>query len=259
LIVWVLQQRDRPDIHRDRRPFVEELASPLPLAFPATSETQSAGFVWNSFCLNVDEVRLGDHNEDLHGNVPDNCSAALLLVDVLNDLDVPGAAPLRALVGALAKNIAALMSRCQAAGIPAIYVNDNRNKWRSDFSAVVHHCLSEGSAGKRPVEPLVPAPEDYIVLKPKHSAFYATPLETLLSHLQTKTIILVGLTTDACILTTACEIHIRDMNLFVPSDCVAAISSKEHRMALELMKKSFKAHTLVSKRLNLKKILSRGK
>ena len=35
-------------------------------------------------------AKIGDHNEDLHGNVPDTCSAAILLVDVLNDLDFPG-------------------------------------------------------------------------------------------------------------------------------------------------------------------------
>jgi hypothetical protein len=43
-------------------------------------------------------------------------------------------------------------------------------------------------------------------------------LDALLSYLQARTIILAGLTTDACILTAACEIHIRDLNLYVPSD-----------------------------------------
>ena len=202
--------------------------------------------------------KIGDHNEDLHGNVPDTCSAALLLVDVLNDLDFPGAKPLIDAAPRLARNIAALKRRCRRAKMPAIYVNDNRNRWRSDFSAVVKHCLGADLPGRSLVKPLIPAADDYIVLKPKHSAFFATPLETLLLHLHTKTIILVGLTTDACILTTACEIHIRDINLYVPSDCVAASSKKQLKMALELMKKSFSAHTAVSRRLNLKRILSRG-
>jgi nicotinamidase-related amidase len=92
----------------------------------------------------------------------------------------------------------------------------------------------------------VPLPEDYIVLKPKHSAFYASP------YVRATTIILVGLTTDACILTTACEIHIRDLDLYVPSDCVAASDQKLHRMAIELMKKSFDAHTAASRNIDLK-------
>ncbi len=103
----------------------------------------------------------------------------------------------------------------------AIYVNDNRGEWRSDASDLVKECLREDAPGRPLVEPLLPLRADYIVLKPKHSALYATPLDALLSYVRTRTIILVGLTTDACILTTACEIHIRDLDLFVPSNCVA--------------------------------------
>jgi hypothetical protein len=29
-------------------------------------------------------------NQDLHGNAPDSCPVALLLLDVLNDVDFPG-------------------------------------------------------------------------------------------------------------------------------------------------------------------------
>jgi isochorismate hydrolase len=49
--------------------------------------------------------------------------------------------------------------------------------------------------------------------------------------------------------------HIRDINLFVPADCVAATNNDRHKMALELMKKSFGAHTAGSRQLNLKKVL----
>jgi nicotinamidase-related amidase len=196
------------------------------------------------------------HNKDLHGNVPDTCPVALLLIDVLNDLDFPDSAGLIKIAPKLAGNIAALKSRCRKAGIPAIYVNDNRGKWRSNFSTVLDHCLRPDSPGKALVEPLIPAPDDYIILKPKHSAFYATPLDTLLNYLQTKTIIVAGLTTDACILTTACEIHIRDLNLFIPDDCVAATDEKRHALATELMSGSFGARMTPSRRLNLKKLLT---
>jgi nicotinamidase-related amidase len=202
--------------------------------------------------------KMGDQNRALHGNVPDTCNTALLLVDVLNDLDFPGAQPLVRAAPRLARNISALKRRCREAKVPAIYVNDNRNRWRSDASVVVKHCLGANVPGRLLVKTLIPAPDDYIVLKPKHSAFFSTPLETLLLHLHTRSIILVGLTTDACILTTACEIHIRDLNLYVPSDCVAASSRKQHKMALELMKKSFGARVTVSRQLNLKRLLSRG-
>jgi hypothetical protein len=40
-----------------------------------------------SLAIVTEMKKIGDHNEDLHGNVPDTCNAALLLVDVINDLD----------------------------------------------------------------------------------------------------------------------------------------------------------------------------
>jgi isochorismate hydrolase len=116
---------------------------------------------------------------DLHGNVPDHYPVALLLVDVLNDLDFPGGEKLLTKAPALGKNIGALKRRCRKVGIPAIYVNDNRGRWRSDASDLVKQCLSDDAPGRTLVEPLLPLPDDYIVLKPKHSAFYATPLDAL--------------------------------------------------------------------------------
>jgi nicotinamidase-related amidase len=112
-------------------------------------------------------------NEDLHGNAPNSWSVALLLVDVLNDVDFPGNSQLLKSINSLGKHISALKKRCKDAGIPIIYVNDNRGKWRSDFSVVLSHCLRPHSPGCPMVNQLIPEASDYIVLKPKHSAFYA--------------------------------------------------------------------------------------
>jgi nicotinamidase-related amidase len=191
----------------------------------------------------------------LHGNAPDSCPVVLLLVDVLNDVDFPGNSQLLKSVNSLGKNISALKKRCKDAGIPVIYVNDNRGKWRSDFSAVLSHCLRPDSPGCPMVSQLIPEASDYIVLKPKHSAFYATPLDTLFSYLKVKTVILAGLITNACILSTASELYVRDLDVYVPSDCVAAPIKRAHRDALALMKISFDVHTTASTRLNLRKIL----
>jgi nicotinamidase-related amidase len=193
-------------------------------------------------------------NEDLHGNAPDSCPVVLLLVDVLNDVDFPGNSRLLKSIRSLGKNIAALKKRCKDAGVPVIYVNDNRDKWRSDFSVVLAHCLRPDSPGCPMVSQLIPGASDYIVLKPKHSAFYATPLDTLFSYLKVKTVILAGLITNACILSTASELYVRDLDIYVPSDCVAAPIKRTHRYALELMKISFDADTTSSTKLNLPKI-----
>ena len=161
-------------------------------------------------------------NEDLHGNAPDSCSVVLLSVDVLNDVDFPGNEQLLKSIASLGKNISALKKRCSGSGVPAIHVNDNHDKWRSDFSTVLSHCLRRDWPGCPMVSQLIPEASDYIVLKPKHSAFYATPLDALFSYLTVKTVILAGLITNACILSTASELYVRDLDVYVPSDCVAA-------------------------------------
>jgi nicotinamidase-related amidase len=196
-----------------------------------------------------------ENNMDLDGNAPDTSGAALLLIDVINDLDFEGNAGLLKSAAGLGKRIAQLKQRCRKIGIPAIYVNDNHGRWRSDVSTLLGHCLRPSSPGKVLVEQLIPNEEDYIVLKPKHSSFYATPLDTLLSYLGSHSVILTGLTTNACILATAVEVYVRDLKLFVPADCVAALNRRAQSNTLELMSGSFGAATTNSSRLRLRKML----
>jgi nicotinamidase-related amidase len=194
-------------------------------------------------------------NDNLHGNVPDSCPTVLMLVDVINDLDFPDNGPLVKTASGLGQRIAKLKARCSEAGIPTIYVNDNRGRWRSDFSVVLNHCLEPLSLGRPLVEKIVPGPLDYIVLKPKHSPFYATPLDAILSYLHAKTVVLAGLTTNACVLSAAIGIHVRDLKLYVPSDCVAALNATLQRRALALMRESFGAVTTPSNRLELRRLM----
>jgi nicotinamidase-related amidase len=196
-------------------------------------------------------------NEDLHGNAPDRSAAALLLVDVINNLDFPNNQELLRTAPKLANRIARLKRRCKKIGIPAIYVNDNYGKWRSDFSEVVRGCLGRKAPGRSMVERLIPDSDDYIVLKPKHSAFYATPLDLLLKYIGVRAVIVAGITTNACVMITASDIYVRDLGLFVPSDCVAALNEEEQQNALDLMKKNFDADTTPSTLLALNHL--RGK
>jgi nicotinamidase-related amidase len=193
------------------------------------------------------------HSEDdLHGNVPDSAAAALLLVDVINDLDFPENGALLRKADELARSIARLKARCQSARIPCIYVNDNSGKWRSDSANLLKDCLSKKSPGRNFVRRLLPTKNDYIVLKPKHSAFFATPLETILAYMKVHSVILAGVTTDSCILGTAMELHVRDFKIFVPSDCTYALSERDHQRALQIIESSFAAETFPAKNLSFK-------
>ncbi|HUQ19678.1 MAG TPA: isochorismatase family cysteine hydrolase [Gemmatimonadaceae bacterium] len=194
-------------------------------------------------------------NNDLHGSAPEKCPAALLMIDVINDLEFDGGEKLLEHGLPMAHNLAAFAKRARAAGIPVIYVNDNFGKWRSDFRMQLEHCQIDGARGKPIVELLVPDKDDYFVLKPKHSAFFATTLETLLDYLETKMVIITGLATDSCVLFTASDAHMRDLFLVVPEDCVAAQTLEEHEQALDLMRRKCDADTTESASLDLDQLL----
>lgn len=189
---------------------------------------------------------MPEKNEDLHGNAPDKSDVALLLIDVINDLEFPEGDQLLRHALPMARQIAALARRAREQGIPVIYVNDNFGRWRSDFNAQVEHCLKDGVRGQPVVELLRPEGTDYFVLKPKHSGFFSTTLDTLLDYLGVKTVVLTGMAANICVLFTANEAYMRDLHLVVPSDCVASNTKEDTDYALEQMRKVLKADTRMS-------------
>lgn len=200
---------------------------------------------------------MPDKNEDLHGNVPDHSEVALLIVDMINDFEFPGGEELFAAALPAAKRIAELKRRAADAGIPILYINDNFGKWRSDFREQVRHCLENGVRGEAVVRLLQPAENDYFILKPKHSAFYETPLHLLLNYLRVRTLILTGIAGDSCILFTAADAFLRDYHLFVPSDCTASQTSEDNERSLQQMRKALDTDTRPSFELNIATMVSR--
>jgi nicotinamidase-related amidase len=181
------------------------------------------------------------NNNDLHGNAPDDSEIALLLIDVINDLEFEGGEELFRTALPAAKNIARLKVRAHQAGVPVIYVNDNFGRWRSDFKRIVTHCLHDNVRGKPIAELLSPDEDDYFVLKPKHSGFFSTTLELLLEYLGAHTLVLTGFAGNNCVLFTANDAYMRDYKLFIPSDCTASIKQQENEYALAQMREVLKA------------------
>ena len=193
-------------------------------------------------------------SKDPHGNVPDTAPVALLLIDVINDLEFAGNASLVRQAKPMAEAIAALKRRSRAAGIPAIYVNDNFGRWQSNFQQQVAHCLLDDASGQFLAERLQPEPDDYFVLKPKHSGFFASALELVLRHLAVHTVVVTGIAADRCVLFTAGDAFMRDLRVVVPSDCVASESPRANRQALDLMARVLMADIRPSTELDLARL-----
>jgi nicotinamidase-related amidase len=107
---------------------------------------------------------VASKNQDLHGNAPDKSDVALLLIDVINDLDFPDGDRLLRYALPMAERLVDLKRRARDAGVPVVYVNDNFGRWRSDFNAQVEHCMNDGVPGKAVVARLKPEAVDYFVL-----------------------------------------------------------------------------------------------
>jgi nicotinamidase-related amidase len=198
------------------------------------------------------------NNQDLHGNVPDDSSVVLILIDLINDFEFDGAESMFKNTLAIAQPIAKLKKNAKASGIPVIYVNDNFGKWQSDFRKLVDHCLEDNVNGKPIARLLRPDERDYFVLKPKHSAFYSTSLDLLLRYLKANTLILTGIAGNICVFFTASDAYMRDFNLLVPQDCIASETEADNQHALAYMAKVLKADTRPSTDIDFKIMTRQG-
>jgi nicotinamidase-related amidase len=197
-------------------------------------------------------------NQDLHGSAPDKSSVALLIIDLIGDFDFEGGEVLLEQALPMARAIRALKARAREARIPVIYVNDNYGRWQSDLDKLIANATRPDSPGRELVELLIPDEADYFVLKPKHSAFYSTILDTLLDYLGTRTLIVTGVAADMCVLFSASDAYIRDFFVAVPEDCVACADPDNTRGALRLMHRVLKADTTPSAKLDLEALKRRG-
>jgi nicotinamidase-related amidase len=188
-----------------------------------------------------DPVAVGGDKPDLGES-----RTAMLLVDFINPLSFPTAPKLAPSALAAARATAALKARLREAGVQAVYANDNYGVWQSNFQSVYERCRAAGGVAAEMARVIAPGPDDITVLKPRHSAFFATPLQLLLEQLRAERLILVGLATDLCVLFSALDAHVRGYELWVPRDCVAAETPQRQRDALRYMEAVLGVHTRAS-------------
>ena len=174
---------------------------------------------------------------------------ALVVLDMISCWAFPDADVLVRAALRVAPAIARLRERCIAAGVPVIYANDNSGQWRSDFKSLVRAALEAGGPGAEIARLLEPGPEDYFVLKPKHSAFFATPLEILLDHLRTRRLVVTGVAADQCVLNTVADARMRDFEVVVPSDCIATLGAARQQRAIEQLREALQIKVPVASAL----------
>ncbi len=166
-------------------------------------------------------------------------SKALLIIDMINDFQFQHGKVLAEKAAAIAENIFALKKYCYKSNSPVIYINDHYSLWKADINSIIDYCSNEYSHNI--LEKIAPQKADYFLIKPKHSAFYGTALNTLLHQLKVDELILTGIAGNICVLFTANDAYMREYSIIVPDNAIASVDEKDNVYALTMMKNVMKA------------------
>lgn len=158
--------------------------------------------------------------------------AAVLALDLLSDFDFPDGPAVRRALAPRIGDIQRLFMHARRQHVPVIYANDHVGPWRSDAPTLIARCLEPARPGADLVKAVAPEAQDFIVLKPRHSAFYGTPLEPLLEDQNIDTLVLTGVSAESCVWMTACDAHTRGFSLVIPANTLAGTSAPALRRTL---------------------------
>lgn len=160
--------------------------------------------------------------------------AALLILDMINPFDFRNGRALARAAMQIAPRIAKLKQLTKARGGVCIYVNDNFGQWQSDLRELVVRAELGHAPGV--LDCLRPQDDDSFVLKPKHSAFFQTPLPLMLQNANARRLLVAGVSAESCVLVTALDAHMRDYDVHVPVNCIGSAVQSGKNAALIVLR-----------------------
>lgn len=163
-------------------------------------------------------------------------ATALLIVDMQNDFVDPAAPLSTPRATAIIPRIKELATACRERQFPVIYTQEMHRPGLEDFGIEHHfepiHCV-EGSAGGEVVAELTPVEGDHVINpKRRYDAFLGTELDLLLRCLKVENLLITGVCTDICVISTAFHARNLDYRCFVVADGVDGTSQERHDAAL---------------------------
>lgn len=164
----------------------------------------------------------------------------LVLVDLLRDFVEPDGALTCGPDGLEATHRAAhYLALWREKGLPVIHLMDRHRPDDQEFLVWPPHCV-EGTPGAQPHPDVEPRPGEVVIPKRRYSGFFGTDLDNLLREQGTKTINLVGVCTNICVLYTAADAKMRGYDVRVLEDACASYDPDAHRFAIREMKDTLK-------------------
>jgi ureidoacrylate peracid hydrolase len=154
-------------------------------------------------------------------------------------------APVRAIIPKIQSLLAAARSRgvlvtyaeyiqCNRDGVNLF---DGPELWSSrDHPSV--YLIREGTWEARTIDELAPRPGDVLFLKSRGSAFWETPLTSILNARHIRSLILTGTATSGCVFATWLDARERGFYPVLVTDAVAEPGGSRHQIALDWMASS---------------------
>lgn len=168
---------------------------------------------------------------------------ALLVIDMQNDFLLPDA-PVYTPGGLeLVPLIGSLTDQARRQGLPVVFTQEMHRADHSDFGIELTfeppHCL-EGTHGADLIAGLEPQPGDVrITGKRRYDAFLGTDLDLALRTRGIENLLVTGVCTDICVISTVHHARNLDYRCFVLSDAVAGTTPKRHEAALTCIEHVF--------------------
>jgi nicotinamidase-related amidase len=155
---------------------------------------------------------------------------ALLVIDVLDTFDHDDAEALLDSFRARGEGMAGAIEAAREAGVPVVYVNDDRDRWDSDAPALAREAAD--GPGRDVMRALLPQPGDHVLLKHRYSAFDHTALDLLLGSKGTERVVVVGAATEGCVVQTALDAREHGLKATIVAEACATADEELEETAL---------------------------
>jgi len=162
---------------------------------------------------------------------------ALLVIDIQYQAmsnDIFGVEGIEKIV----KNTNSLIKACRQNNIPVIYTrhvyrSSGIDKARYEPSVNgIPQAYREGTREIEIIDEIKPGPDDIVIDKQRWSAFYCTELDIILRSLKVDRLLICGVVTDGCVMTTVYDAYFRDYGIDLVKDACGASNQTVHKAAV---------------------------
>lgn len=159
----------------------------------------------------------------------DHAESAILVVDMQKDFCYASGTLFVESSVDIIKKVREVINKGISNDVAIIFTQDWHTPDDSEFSVWKPHCVA-GTEGAEIIDEI--SMRGYVIRKRRYSAFFGTDLDLHLRERGIKKLLFTGVITNICVLHTAADALLREYNVVVLRDCVAALNDYEQSYGL---------------------------